>query len=147
MPNPVEYAEQILGVHNSYQNALAAHEQYNQYMTDLDNLKDKRRDLDAEVDDREIALLKETRSTHPDWSKTAVNDHMKEAKNQDPKLRELRASLSRLNGEIAGLEADIKVQEHLLAVYVARMHELGGYFTFLAACKNAEVQTNAQENA
>lgn len=138
MPSPVDYAEQVLGVHKVYEDALAAHKEYDSVVSDLDSCKDKRRVLDAELEAREVDKLIETRTVHPDWSKTAVNDHQKEARHNDPELRRLKGELNGLNSEIAGLEADAKVQEFLLSVFTSRMNELGGYFTFLAACKTAE---------
>ena len=145
--NPVEYAEQVLGANSVYEDALKAHADMDMLVTDLDALKDRRRELDSQVDDREVELLIETRNTHADWSKTAVNDAMKEYKNQDPRLRELRAILLGINSQIAGLEADTKVQEFLVNVKVARMQELGGYFAFLAACKNAQQTANNQSTS
>lgn len=143
----LQYAEQVLGANSVYEDAQTAHADMNTLVTDLDKLLDRRRELDRDVDDREIELLLETRNAHADWSKTAVNDHMKEVKNRDQQLRELRAILLGINSEISGLEADIKVQEFLVNVKVARMHELGGYFTFLAACKNAEIANSTSTGA
>jgi len=142
MPSPVDYAEQNLGVHKVYEDALAAHKEYDAIISDLDRCTDKRRNLDLELETREVAKLVATRQMHPDWSKTAVNDYQKEARHNDPEIMRVKRELNSLNGEIAGLEADAKVQEFLLNAYTARMNQLGGYLTFLAACKNAENNAN-----
>jgi hypothetical protein len=50
----------------------------------------------------------------------------------------LRGELLESIGDVEGLEYDRAMNETDIKIAVARLHELGGYFEYLAAIKRAE---------
>lgn len=142
------YAENVLGVHACYERASAAQKELDEIVTDLDKAQDERRILADAINDREIDLLIAEQGKHPDHSVTALERHMKVVKHKDPHLAELRKQLSSKTSQVNGLEYDLDVQKVIVKMESARMEELGGYFRYLAAIKEAEnlAKLQNQEN-
>jgi hypothetical protein len=139
MGNPaLDYAENTLGVHKVYKEAEALTKQLDERVTELDAAIDARRTLDDRIEDRLMDLLIDERGKHPDHSEAAFTRHLKEVQHKDETLRKLRVDRNAAAGEASGLELDVDYIKYQLRVKVGRMEELGGYFNFLAACKNAE---------
>lgn len=147
----LQYAETNLGVHACYQAAKDAHEALDDILNALDKAQDNRRILVDDIADREAELLIEERGKHPDQSATWLDQHMKQVKRKDEKLRDLRSMMNEAQARISGLEYDVDIQKHRIKIETARMEELGGYLHYLAAIKQAETLTkttkpNSQEN-
>lgn len=134
----LDYAENRLGVHTVYEEAQESLAKLDETLTQLDSAIDKRRTLDDRIADREMDLLIEERGKHPDHSEAAFARHLKEVQHKDTTLRQLKADRNAAAGEVSGLELDVKFIENRLKVETGRLNELGGYFQFLAAVKNAE---------
>lgn len=137
--NPaLEYAEKYLGVHKVQEEAERLLDELNASLDALDAAQDARRELDEKISDHEMDILISERGKHPDHSEAAMSRHLKEIHHKDLKLRRLRHERNAKSGEASGLELDIEYTKYRLKVKVARMEELGGYFQYLAAVKNAE---------
>lgn len=139
MPNPVTYAEETLGVHKVYDEAQKCLADLDSSTSELDAAMDRKRELVAQINAREADVWHEERSRHSDYSQTALDKHVKQQKAQDEALKKLSTDLRSAESEISGIEYDIDVTKYTLRTLNARMEQLGGYFNFLAAAKNAEV--------
>lgn len=143
--NPaLDYAENYLGVHKVHDEAESVLAELNDALEDLDTAIDARRSLDDLINDREMILLIEERGKAAEISQAAMDRRLKEVYHKDETLRRLRVERSTKASVVSGLELDIEHIKYRLKVKVARMEELGGYFQFLAALKNAETSTPAR---
>jgi hypothetical protein len=141
------YAENVLGVHECYNRAQEAHAELDEVVTALDKAQDKRRSLTDAIADREIDLLSEEWAKHPEMAASRMDQHVKIVKRKDTLLSGLRDQLSAVSGEINGLEYDADICKQRIKIESARMVELGGYFNYLSAIKQAETiakQTNQE---
>lgn len=138
MNRALDYAENQLGVHQVHQDAETAINELDVLMGKLDRAIDSRRVLDEQIEDQQMNLLIQERGKASEISQAAMDRRLKEVYHKDEVLRNLRATRATLTAEISGLELDIELMKYRLKVKVARMEELGGYFQFLAAVKNAE---------
>lgn len=137
--NPaLQYAENHLGVHKVHEEAEALLAELDEAMNALDSATDARRSLDESISNYEMDLLIEERGKHPDHSEAAFQRHLKEVQHKDQTLQQMRSKRNAKAGEATGLELDIEHLKYRLKTKNARMHELGGYFQFLAAVKNAD---------
>lgn len=137
--NPaLDYAESFLGVHRVQEEADTLLIELDALMTELDATIDKRRELDERLSNAEMDLLIEERGKHPDHSEAAFSRHLKEVTHKNESLRRLRQDRNAKSGIVTGLELDIDHVKWRLKVKIARMEELGGYFQYLAAVKNAD---------
>ena len=143
MSNPVTYAEETLGVHKIYDEALAIQSELDTLMTDLDKVHDKRRDTELRLTDREMEIFFDERSTHTEMSATALDQHVKLVRHKDEDHQLLRSQLNALRGEVGGLEIDVDFAKARLRTVQVRMEQLGGYLNFLAAAKNAQTANAA----
>lgn len=132
----LRYAEVELGVHSVHGNALEARERLDTVLTELSAARDKKREVEYILQDRELLLAGEERSKHSDMSAAAMDKHMKVVLTNDDEVRQLREQHIKIVGDIEGLEYDKTMAETDIKIAVARMHELGGYFEYLAAIKN-----------
>lgn len=140
--NPaLDYAENTLGVHKVQHEANELLVQLDETLTALDAAIDARRNLDDQIEDRQMVLLIEERGKHMDMSQAGMDRHLKEVYHKDEILKRLQSERNAKAGEASGLELDAKYQENALKIKAARMEELGGYFHFLAVTKLAEIQT------
>jgi hypothetical protein len=134
----LDYAENTLGVHKVHDEAEALVAELDNALGLLDAAIDARRSLDEQIEDRHMELLIEERGKAADISQAAMDRRLKEVYHKDGTLKVLRSQRNAKAGEASGLELDIDYIKYRLKVKVARMEELGGYFQFLAAVKNAE---------
>jgi hypothetical protein len=134
----LDYAENHLGVHRVHEEAETLLAELDEAMNALDSAIDARRTLDEQIDDRHMLLLIEERGKAADISQAAMDRRLKEVYHKDEELKRLRMQRNAKAGEASGLELDIEHTKYRLKVKVARMEELGGYFQYLAAVKNAE---------
>lgn len=138
MNRALEYAEGHLGVHRVHGEAESLLAEMDEALSALDSAIDARRTLDDQIEDRQMTLLIEERGKAADISQAAMDRRLKELYHKDEMLRRLRMERNAKAGEASGLELDIEHMKYRLKVKVARMQELGGYFQYLAAVKNAE---------
>ena len=136
----LQYAEQKLGVHKVYEDAQEALAGLDDMLASLDVALDNRRASDDDIMAREMDLTIQERGKHPDHSEAALARHIKEVHHKDETLRDLRYKRRNQHATVSGLELDIEHRKYKIKVLVARMEQLGGYFNFLAAVKNAEPQ-------
>jgi hypothetical protein len=136
----LQYAESTLGVHEVYQEGRDALERLELALNTLDEAQDKRRALDEQIAAREMDLLIEERGKHPDHSEAAFTRHLKEVHYKDDLLKALRGERATAAGVVSGSELDVDFYRMRVKFTSARMEELGGYFNYLAAVKNAEAQ-------
>lgn len=133
----ISYAETELGVHSVHGQALARRDDLDKCLTDLASERDRRRDLEFSITDAEMEVIGAERGKHPDMAVTRWEKHIKEAYRKDDTLRELNEQLTNAQSNIEGLEFDRSIIETDIRISIARMHELGGYFQYLAECKSA----------
>jgi hypothetical protein len=137
--NPgLTYAEETLGVHSAYEKTIEARNSLDQLLTLMSEARDRKRDLEFRISDREVEVASNEWATHPDMAVTRMEKHVKAAFNDDTMLRELREQLSKTVSDIEGFEFDRSIHDTDIRIGVARMTELGGYFAFLAALKARE---------
>lgn len=138
MNRALDYAESYLGVHRVHEEAESLLAEMDEALNALDSAIDARRTLDDQIEDRQMILLIEERGKAADISQAAMDRRLKEVYHKDEALKRLRMQRNAKAGEASGLELDIEHLKYRLKVKVARMEELGGYFQYLAAVKNAE---------
>lgn len=136
--NPVQYAEQELGVHSIYSESQAMLASLDEMVTDLDKAIDERRNLDEQISDHEMDLLIVERGKHADHSEAAFARHLKEVTFKDQALKRLKHDRNAKAGEVSGLELDIEYTKYKIKVAVARMNMLQGLLQFYAAAKLSE---------
>jgi hypothetical protein len=132
------YAEVTLGVHDVYEEALAFRAGLDETLTALGEARDKKRAVEVMLQDAEMNVISEERSTHPEMSQAQMDKHVKVALSKNDTIRALRQQLLESVGDVEGLEFDRTMNETDIKIAVARLHELGGYFEYLAAIKRAE---------
>lgn len=133
----LKYAEDALGVHEVYREAIEAHQRVEEAATEIAQLRDRKRDVEFDIQMREIELSQLESGKHPEMSATAMNTHMRKVVWTDVKYLELKHALDRLQGQLDGAEATLKISENTVRIESARMIELGGYFNYLAVVKAA----------
>lgn len=140
----LKYAEEQIGVHKVYEDAKQARVALDGCLTDLGKARDQKRDLEFRLHDREMEVAADEYGKHPDMAQTRMDKHLKRALAQDDDWRELREQLSKVTGDIEGLEFDRSVFEADIRIAVSRLQELGGYFQYLAAIKQAETANKSE---
>lgn len=129
------YAENELKVHTVYQEALEARGKLDKTLTDLGEVRDKKRDVEARLSDAELEIASDERGKHPDMSQAQMDKHLKVALHNSTEVRELREQLIQVVNDADGLEFDKAMHETDIKIAVARLTELGGYLNYLAAIK------------
>jgi hypothetical protein len=133
----LDYAEGTLGVHSVFEETVTEKDKLDKLLTDLSEARDRRRDIELKVSDREMEVTSEERSKHPDMPVTRWDKHIKESFRDDDELRALREQRFNVDSEIEGLDFDRQIAETTIKIGIARMTELGGYLNYLAAVKQA----------
>lgn len=146
MANPaLTYALETVGVDRVHDEARAHRDKLDGLYTELSTAKDAKRDLEFRLHDREMEVASDERGKHPDMSAAAMEKHLKVALARDDDYRSLREQLSKVIGDIDGLEYDVRLTETDIKIAVGRLQELGGYFNYLAAIKQAETAKKQTE--
>lgn len=138
----LEYAENKLGVNLVYEDALKNRDQLDALMTELGDARDKKRIVEAKIQDREFEIMSDERSAHPEMSAAAMDKHLKLAYHSDPSLLLLRTEHVAAINDLDGLELDRSVLEIDIRIAVSRLTELGGYFQYLAVIKAQATSTD-----
>lgn len=139
----LEYAEQQLGVHEVHVEAQVLGETLKVILQSLVNMRSKKRNLEDQVTEQEMVIASEEWGKHPDMSAARMESHLKVAKQKDPILRELREQLRGLAFDMDTAESERTACEADMRTAVGRLHELGGYFQYLAAVKMANQDNTA----
>jgi len=137
----LDYAENQLGVTRVYEEAIDKRNELDDLMTDLGNARDKKRSLEAKIQDREFEIMGDERSKHPEMSAAAMDKHLKLAYHGDESLQQLREEHIAVVNELDGLDLDRTMLDVDIRIAVSRLNELGGYLNFLAAIKNQATNT------
>jgi hypothetical protein len=136
---------QSLGVDTVYDELLTKRGELDQCLTELATLRDKKREDEILLQDREMEILADERGRHPDHSQAAMDRHLKLVHWSDEKCRSLRAQLAQVSADIDGLQYDRDMLETDIKIGVARLQELGGYLQYLASIKQAETARMTRE--
>lgn len=137
----IAYAEDELGAHKTYNDALAAQRDLDIALVDLDEGQDAKRSLVDQIADHEAMILGVERGKHSEQSATWLEGHMKEVRRTDETLRKLREELNDAEAKISGSQMDREAAKARVQIYSSRLIELGGYFQYLAAVKLAANNT------
>lgn len=140
------YAE-ALGVHSVYTELLGKRGELDQCLTEIATLRDKKREDEVLLQDREMEILADERGKHPDHSQAAMDRHLKVVNWSDEQCRSLRAQLVQVSSDLDGLQFDRDMLETDIKIGVARLLELGGYLQFLASIKEAETARLTRKEA
>lgn len=138
----IRYAEDNLNVHGVYDEAQAARGRLDDLMTEIAGARDQRREAEEALRDREMELAADEWANHPEFSATKMDGHLKTVRHNDGFHRAARDKVAKIVSDIEGLEYDIRLAEVDIRIAVARLHELGGYFEYLAAIKQAAKSNN-----
>jgi hypothetical protein len=133
----LQYAEDILGVHEVFEETVELAGELDTLLGELDKAQDAKRLLVEEYADREVELISEMRGVHVSMSDTRFKSEFKGWERTDKVLRKIRGEQATVQATIQGLEYDKTVIEVRIKVGTARMVELGGYLQYLAAVKLA----------
>lgn len=139
----IAYAEQQLGVHSVYSDARLARANLQAAIDEIYKARFKKREAEVALTDREMELAQEEWAANPQYSAAKMDQHMKVAKQTDPRCRELRKEIFDASSRIEAQDTSRVMYENDLKIAVARMHELGGYFAYLAAIKTANTASKA----
>lgn len=134
----LEYAERNLGVHKVYEEAQVAAARLAELRESVVTMRADRARAEQEYLDAEYDFVTTARADLQEMSQTAFDKHIKIAVHNHPKLRPLRADLAQRSTNLELQEAAVSRGRVDVEIAVARMSELGGYFAYLAAIKNAE---------
>jgi hypothetical protein len=139
------YAEQKLGVHTVFEEAVEIAQQLDDELVRLDKAQDDKRRLEEEYADREVELISEMRGMHPNMSDTRFKSEFRGWERTDETLRKIRRELNITKSVIQGSEIDIEVMRMRVKIGCARMTELGGYLNYLAAVMKQAEKSNKTE--
>ena len=138
----VNYAEQILLVHEVYAEAKEALKGLRHAQRAVIDLAAERRHLAETITDVEMVLAGETRGANPDLSQAAFERLMKEVLHKDDAMKRLRMKSLELQSKHEEAEAVVREHEFILRVKAARMEELGGLLAFYGATKASRHATD-----
>ncbi len=145
MSNPVEYAENTLGVHTVFAEAEA---RLLNYKAASDLILDLNGDIRSTKDNlvsREGVIIAEQGATTAGMTKVAAKEYLKEILDDDPEMGRLHDKLANLESERHVADADLRHEGLAVKMLTARMEELGGLLIFYAAAKrNASTTTSPQ---
>lgn len=142
----LEYAENELGVHSVYEGALISSEELSNVHAELIGTRSAKRDLEANLVDRELELASEQWGKHPELSATRMDQIMRRVKNEDQSCREIRERILGMTRRIESGEYRKSLIEADIRIAASRLQELGGYLQYLAAIKQAHETNRTQEN-
>lgn len=126
-----------LGLNSVYEQAVAAHENLKKNQDQLLGAKTAKRSLESHKTDVEMELMEEERSRHPDMSQAQMDKHLKVAFSNNAEWRETRDQIEARQSAIDAYETQQHLLDSEIKITVARLHELGGYFQFMAVIKQA----------
>lgn len=135
-----------LGLNSVYDEALEKRKALGDKTIELSDVRGRRRQLEAFKTDVEMSIIEDERLKHTDMSVAAMEKHLKIAFNNNGDLRETRDELMMVAGQIEVLEHEVSLLETDIKIAVSRLHELGGFYQFMAVIKQAEATRKTIEN-
>lgn len=138
------YAES-LGLDTVYHEAISARNQLDEKHKHMLQLRGERRRVEQFKADLEMEVTERERAANPSMSQAQMDKHLKVAFSNEGDIREARDDLATLAGEIDFVEYEIDRIHQDIKIAVARLHELGGYFQFMAVVKQASEARKAKE--
>lgn len=138
------YAEG-LGLNSVYEESVAKSRALEAKNTELAALRSEKRRLEAFRADIEMEVAEDERGKHPDMSQAQMDKHLRIKYSNNSDIRETRDELSSLAGEIDFVEFQIEQLHTDIKIAVARLHELGGYFQFMAVIKQSSEARKSRE--
>lgn len=138
--NPIAYAEDTLNVHGVHSEASQAYAALEEALDQYTELGRVIREVTDAIETREYDLVAAHRGENPDISQAALDRWLKEQVHKDETLSDLHRDLRTAQDGQAAKHAEVDKNKYRLRVLTARMNELGGLLTFLAAAKYATVQ-------
>ena len=139
----LQYVES-LGLNSVYEHALEVRKALEAQQQDLHNIKNRRRELEQFKADVEMEVVEAERAKHPDMSAAAMDKHLKVAFSNHSDLRGVRDEMFLITSQIEAIEMEMDRLHIDLKIDVARLHELGGYFQFMAVLK--QVSASRESN-
>jgi hypothetical protein len=140
----IAYCES-LGLNTAYHEAVKARNEIDAQHKILLGHRAERRRLEQFKADVEMEVMEDERTKHTDMSQAQMDKHLRVAFSNNGDIRETRDSLATLAGEIDFVEFEIERLHQDIKIAVARLHELGGYFQFMAVVKQADEARKARE--
>jgi len=143
----ISYAEDKLGVHRTWIEA----EQLTSQLADLyrtqANFETETRNLDADIERKRQDILVYESLNNPEMRPTEFERHIKLAYAHSQELVDLNRLRLDAMARRDAINAQVKSVEYNHRAHVARLNELGGYFKYLSAVKEASTvaQVGAQE--
>ncbi len=134
----LDYAERTLGVHQVYTDVQATAARLAETREKLATMRHEKAVAEDAYLTAEYNFVAETRTQMSELSQTAFDKAIKAAVHNEPGLRAVRAELAQRSTNIELTEASIARMRVDVEIGISRMTELGGYFAYLAAIKNAE---------
>lgn len=141
----VGYAQSI-GLDSVYTEALQALEQWQQAERTVIATRHTRRQLEEQLEDREMEVASIERAANPDMSATAFKEHIRGPLRSDSASRELRSQLTEAQWQLDCAMLTSDDAKLTLRIKSARLNELGGYLTYLAAVRVASLQSGQSDN-
>lgn len=132
----VNYAED-LGLNSTHENAKAAAEALGVLYHQRAQHEKSIREIKGLIAHHENRVVEKVRADNPDLGPTAFERLVKQAQASDDILVALGQDLRDRQADAGEAEAEIRANEVSLKVDTARMNQLGGYFSYLAASKEA----------
>jgi hypothetical protein len=145
-PNPVEYAEQHLGVHDAYDRAQNARLDYDAAAVKVNAASAAIRYLHEMILSREQEVSAEQRGLNPQMSATGFGQHLKAELQIDDKMEEYRLKIIEEQGNKDTADAMADSAKYRIKIESARLEELGGLLNFYAAAKYATSQNHTSKN-
>lgn len=139
----LDYAEREIGVHSVHDEARRLSLELDNHRKMLVTAKKDRLRTEEAMADREIELATDLRAEMPEASLAAFERQLKTVVHKDARMRGFRGMLFDANHNISHLEVEVSRTRVDIDIAVARMTELGGYFQYLAAVKQAETANKA----
>lgn len=134
MSNPVEYAENQLGVHAIWQAAESELQTHGKAIEELKACNRRISDLRIQLEDRERDVANETDLSEC-TSKTAIKETIKAAIESDSAAIKLRKEIATVETDKAAHDLDARHAKYGVELHSARLVELGGLLNFYAAAK------------
>ncbi len=140
----VRYAENRLKVHRSYGNCESFTALLDATLQEIAFLKSDKRSLETSLEDAIMELTAEEAGNHPGMSVAALDRHLKIAISRSGVIKDIKAKILDVSAAIDRQEAVVKSTTASISVETARMNELGGYLTYLAAAAQQKTMSEKE---
>jgi hypothetical protein len=135
-----------LGLNTVYDGAVQSRKGLEEKYMILNDLRNRRRTVEAFRFDCEMEVIEAERSKHPDMSQAQMDKHIKVAYSNNSDIRESNEELAMLAGQIELTEHEVDLIKTDIKIATSRLEELGGYFQFMAVLKQSETSRKSRES-